>query len=75
MEKDILCTYACMQLTTSDGRFATAIFPLQVVYVWLFTCVRLQFASPNDRFMTAIFLLWEQKNRMTSEFRCMFTTY
>ena len=49
-------------------RFATVIFSLLLVYAWLFTCIQLRFA-------TAIFLVWERKNRMTSEFRCMFPKY
>ena len=45
-----------------------------LIYAWLFTCVQVRFATSRIRFSKAIFAVWE-KNRMTSEFRCMFTKY
>ena len=64
-----------MRLTTSDGRFVIANFSLLLIYVWLFTCVRLRFATSNVRCVRAIFSIWDRKNRMTSEFRWMLTEY
>ena len=34
-----------------------------------------RFATSDARFATAIFSIWDPKNRMTSEFRCTFTKY
>ena len=42
-------TYTCMRLTTSDGRSAIVNFSLLLIYVWLFTCVRLRFATSDVR--------------------------
>ena len=64
-----------MRLTTSNGRFAIANFSLLLIYVWLFTCVRLRFATSDVRCATAIFSIWDRKNRMASEFRWMSTEY
>ena len=52
-----------------DTRCPIATFSLLLVYVWLFTCIRLRFVTSDVRSATAIFSLWDQKNRMTSEFR------
>ena len=46
--------YTCMRLTTSDGRFATANFPNLLIYVLLFTCVRVRFATSDIRFASQV---------------------
>ena len=41
----------------------------------LFQKIHLLLTTSDGQFVTAIFLLWEGKNRMTGEFRCMFTKF